>query len=198
VLVTLLADIGTGWNQLLDVMVLVAVVLAEAAGTASGEAKTMDPRAGAVGMLLAIAVVWVDASGSAVTLVPAVQHAVASPDSFRRDPLSGLATARSSILSEDPYVPLSLGQVPVVLDPFMLPRIGQRHPAAVERLVERIDAQEFDLVLLVVRLQPVDQEWWREYHFGPDIVQAIARSYVYAGRVEGYYVYTPSDTGGVG
>jgi hypothetical protein len=192
ILIIALADIGTGWNQLLDVIVLSALVVGELAGRPSrGAAVSLEPPGGTVSRLLAFSVLWVVASGAAVTIVPDVQQAVARPDAYGKAPLVGLATPRSTILSEDPYIPLSLGQTPVVLDPFMLLRIGSQDPQARASLVERIEAQEFDLVVLVVPLKPLDQEWWVEYHFGPDIVRAIAGSYALAGRVEGYYLYTP-------
>jgi hypothetical protein len=192
ILIVVLADIGTGWNQLLDVIVLSALVVGELAGRPSpGAGVSHEPPGGTVSLLLALTVLWVVASGAAVTLVPDVQEAVARPDSYGKAPLDGVVTPRSTILSEDPYIPLSLGQTPVVLDPFMLLRIGSQDPAARASLVERIEARQFDLVVLVVPLKPLDQEWWVEYHFGPDIVRAIAGSYASAGRVEGYYLYTP-------
>jgi hypothetical protein len=90
-------------------------------------------------------------------------------------------------------VPISLGEFPVVLDPFMLRRIGEQDPGSLQSLVQRIEKQEFDLVVLVVRLEPLDQRWWREFHFGPQIIRAIADSYVAAGRVDGYYLYKPRE-----
>jgi hypothetical protein len=109
--------------------------------------------------------------------------------------LEGLASRRSSILSEDPYVPVSLGQTPVVLDAFMFPRIGQDDPSAVDRLIDRIEAREFDLVVLVVPLRSPEQQWWSRYHFGVGVMQAIAGSYEPLGKVQGYYLYEPRGEG---
>jgi hypothetical protein len=80
-----------------------------------------------------------------------------------------------------------------VLDPFMLLRIGDRDPQAVADLRERIEAREFALVLLTTELEPPRQEWWRSYHFGTDITDALARSYDLAGRSQGYFHYQPND-----
>jgi hypothetical protein len=73
----------------------------------------------------------------------------------------------------------------------MLLRLGGRDPEAVTTLAERVERQEFDLVVLVVPLEPLDQEWWRGYHFGPEIVQAIDGSYRFTSRVHEYYIYVP-------
>jgi hypothetical protein len=55
----------------------------------------------------------------------------------------------------------------------------------------RIRSQEFELVVLVEPLEPLDRSWWNEEHFGSDVVGAIDRAYRFAGRVEGYYLYEP-------
>jgi len=73
----------------------------------------------------------------------------------------------------------------------MMLRLGQQQPAAIGDLIGRIEAQEFDLVVLVVPLEPLDQPWWNELDFGPDVVRAISEAYVFAGRTQGYYVYEP-------
>jgi hypothetical protein len=95
------------------------------------------------------------------------------------------------VLSEDPYVPISLGQTPVVLDPFMLPRLADKYPDAIPDLVERIEAHEFDVVVLVQPLEPVDRAWWSDLDLGIDVARAISREYGFVGRMQGYYLYEP-------
>ena len=138
---------------------------------------------------------WVALTGLLVGLVPDARQALGQlraghPAAGR--PLAGRATSSTAVLSEDPYVPLALGQTPTVLDPFMLLRIGRRDPAAVQQLVRRIDHRDFRFVVLVEPLEPIDREWWRQLHFGPAVVETLARSYTYTGRDQGYYVYEPA------
>jgi hypothetical protein len=192
VLLVVLVDVGTGWNQLIDIVVVSAIVIGEVVARTRIDRGWLDrAAAGTVAVMLGLAFLWVTLSGFVVTLVPDVRAAISGEASYRNDPFSGVADASTSILSEDPYVPVSLGQVPVVLDAFMLLRFGQQHPGAIDDLIQRIDAQEFDLVVLVVPLEPLDQSWWREEDFGPEVVKAISRAYVFAGRTQGYYVYRP-------
>jgi hypothetical protein len=80
----------------------------------------------------------------------------------------------------------------------MLLRIGRRDPAATRRLADRIRAQEFELIVLVVPLQPVDQPWWKDVHLGADIAEAVADAYVPDGTVQGYYLYRPAPPSGAG
>jgi hypothetical protein len=84
---------------------------------------------------------------------------------------------------------VSLDQDPVVLDPFMLLRIGEEQPAAVRALVERIDEQDFELIVLVEQLE--NSAWWADYHFGTDVIAAVERSYTFSERVQGYDIYRP-------
>jgi hypothetical protein len=187
-----LADIGTGWNQLLDLPVLVALVLGEFVGRAPQGPISSMPRMLVLGLFLT----WVLVVGIAVTILPAVEDAAATardPRLYSADPLAGVATSATGILSEDPYVPVSLDRNPVVLDPFMLPRIARDDPSAESELVDRIDARRFDLIVLVERLEPVDRDWWAEYHFGSNVARAMARSYRFRGKLQGYFLYEPDE-----
>jgi hypothetical protein len=191
VLVVVLGDIGTGWNQLLDLVVLTALVVGELAGR-----SWPDPSLrGAITAALVLLLLWVNLTGLLVTLVPDARQALGQLRAGHPPagtPLAGRATSSTAVLSEDPYVPVALGQTPTVLDPFMLLRIGRRDPAAVQQLVRRINERDFRFVVLVEPLEPIDREWWRQLHFGPAVVQALARSYTYTGRDQGYYVYEPA------
>jgi hypothetical protein len=200
VLLAVLIDVGTGWNQLIDLVVLTVLVVGQLVGRSwTGQLATAVPG------IIAVMLVSVNLGGLAVSVAPDLQPALADLRGAQHhspEPLAGRATATTPLLSEDPYVPVSLGQRPAVLDPFMLLRIGRRDPAAVQRLVDRIRAQDFALVVLVVPLQPVDQHWWNEVHFGTDVAQALADVYEPGGTVEGYFLYRPTpmpqvDSGGV-
>jgi hypothetical protein len=189
VLVVVLGDIGTGWNQLVDLVVLTALVVGELAGRPELSLR------GAITSALVLLLLWVNLTGLLVTLVPDARQALGQLPAGHpaaATPLAGRATSSTAVLSEDPYVPVALGQTPTVLDPFMLPRIGGRDPAAVQQLVRRINDRDFRFVVLVEPLEPIDREWWRQLDFGPTVVQALARSYTYTGRDQGYYVYEPA------
>jgi hypothetical protein len=191
VLVVVLGDIGTGWNQLVDLVVLTALVVGEFAGRSWPESSLR----GAITVALVLFLLWVNLTGLLVALVPDARQALGqlrSGHPAAGTPLAGRATSSTAVLSEDPYVPVALGQTPTVLDPFMLLRIGRRDPAAVQQLVRRINDRDFRFVVLVEPLEPIDREWWRQLHFGPAVVQALADSYTYTGRDQGYYVYEPA------
>jgi hypothetical protein len=188
VLLVVLSDIGTGGNQLLDIVVLSGIVVGCAAGHAPPEIHSMKRWRTA----LSAVIIWVLVSGMAITTGPAVRDALDTlrdPSRYDAEPLAGIADETTDLLSEDPYVPVSLGQDPVVLDPFMLPRIGRGNPAAVDALIERIDHQDFELIVLV---EPIgDSDWWADYHFGTRVIAAVERSYEFSERRQGYDIYRP-------
>jgi len=189
VLLVVLTDIGTGWNQLIDLVVVEILVVGRLAGQLRD--TDVDLRNVLVGALVSAGAI-----GGAMTVIPAGQDALASlRDPSLYDP-HPVGRTTGAMLSEDPYVPVSAGSDPVVLDPFMLLRIGDRDPQAVADLRQRIEAREFALVLLTTELEPPRQEWWRSYHFGVEITDALARFYDSAGRSQGYFLYEPADPEG--
>ena len=196
VLLVVLTDVGTGWNQLIDIVVLSALVIGElAARVRVGSSGLDEPAARTVGTVIGLTLLWVTLSGFVVTLAPPVKATITAEVSYRKDPLPAQTYSGASIVSEDPYVPLSLGQVPIVLDPFMLPRLAEKEPDAIPDLIKRIETQEFDIVVLVEPLDPVDRSWWSEQDLGLDVARAISSAYTYAGRSQGYYLYEPREAG---
>src|SRR5262245_8330542 len=199
-LLLIFADIGADANHLLDLAVLGVLVIGHASSTLSRvfeEPSAVPRQLRSHGLTVVQAVVllfalWVTTT-HLVVLVPAVYSAMVTftaGGNANHRPLEGRITAHDRILSEDPYIPVALGQVPVVMDPFMLLRIGTRHPDAVQPLIQRIEAREFDFVILTA---PIERTWWWErFHFGRDVIQAIDRSYDFSGGAEGYYVYAPA------
>ena len=196
VTLVVLTDLGTGLNQLIDPALLAVLVVGELAGRLHHEDDVAPGTAALGGLALSVAVAWVVVTGLVVTVAPALRDAIQTardPSRYDPAPLAGVATADTRLLSEDPYVPVSLGQDPVVLDPFMYLRLAERHPAAARTLVERIRRQEFELVVL---LEPLSQrDWWSRYHFGTDVADAIADAYRFRQRVQGYDVYEPVGAG---
>ena len=190
ILMIMLADRGVGWNQLIDLVVLAALIAGEWIGRLSDEPYL---RRIAIG-LLAATVLWASVSGLAFLLGPDIKRSLdpAFRSAIAAHPLSSAATRDSTLLSEDPYVPVSLDRRPVVLDPFMLIEIGRRQPAAVDDLVARIEERQFDIVVLRVRVDDPSKAWWFEqWAFGSDVATALRANYVYDRWAAGYHTYRP-------
>jgi hypothetical protein len=185
VLLITLTDEGAVFNHLIDVDVLTVVavgILAVAVRLGGSETHVL------YGSILAALVLGLGASYY-TNLGPATRKAL-RVGGYAARPLGSSVSKTDSILSEDPYVPVSLGLRPVVLDAFMLARIAQARPALVETLVRRIERREFDVVVLIERLDPTGS-WYTRFDFGRAVATAIADNYHLAQTVGGYYVYRP-------
>jgi hypothetical protein len=190
-LVFTLADIGTGPNQLLDLAVLTALCV----GALVASVDLRDARNEVIVMILAAIVVWSGITGFVVRIRPPLQEAMITVlngrDPYPRDILDQQLSTANAILSEDPGVLVERGTTPVVLDPFMLRKLAETHPADVEQLVRRVRRQEFELVVLVVPLRDPEDPWWRDYHFGTEVIGAVNDAYEFEQRIDGFYLYRP-------
>ena len=185
-----LLDPGAFINHLLDLQVLSVVVVGEVWSRSS-------LRAGGLSLLsVAMAAALLAASAAAYRQNVAIHSDVRALLHRETEPrdrvprLAGEVGTGESILSEDPYIPVSRGERPVVLDPFMLWSIARKHPEWRRDLVRRIENHEFDKVILFY--QPADALlWYRRVHFGAEIIHAIETSYRPAKHVDGYWIYVP-------
>jgi hypothetical protein len=164
---------------LLDVSVLAVILVGDLWKRSGGGAA-----AAAVPVVILSALIWALVVGYTADLKPAAHEAAdlltgrLPHATYAKTPPAGTFGRGDTILSEDPYVPLSLGRRPVLLDAFMLLRTLRDHPAWQRALIARIDAHQFDKVVL---LQQLDRSnWWRDIHFGLPVADAIRRNYVLA------------------
>lgn len=175
ILLFVLADVGTDLNQLIDVEVLTAVVVAEAV-------RSTQPRATAVMFPLALgAVLWGTLTSYQTKLrsdtAIAVRSLLGRDSGYEHDPpLKSSIMPTDRILSEDPYVAVSHDKDPIVLDAFTLIKIVREHPEWQATLIRQIRQHRFTKVVLGERLDPYD-EWFRIYSLGTPIALAIAGSY---------------------
>ena len=184
-----LSDIGTGYNQMVDVAALLVLVVG---GLAARTLQRSWPEP-VLPVLIPLTIVWGLGTGLALTVLPDVKEAVAGlGNGGSATPLLGEIGPDETLLSEDPGIPVGLDRTPVILDPFMLPRLATARPDAIDDLVARIDAKEWDLVVLIERAEG-NEIWWSRYHLGPPVIQAIRRSYAFDGEVDGFFVYRPRE-----
>jgi hypothetical protein len=108
-------------------------------------------------------------------------------------PLDDLIDPGDRLLSADPGIPVAYGQLPVVLNPFLLPRLGRDHPEWIDALVERIDRAEFDVVILLIEVgTPFAEDWYATYDFGSEVATAIEDRYRLLRQDGRFYVYVPA------
>jgi len=188
-LIVTYTDVGAGLNQLLDVSVLTVIV----AGHLAGRTVTMPVSAVPLGLVLTLAIVWGVGNGVLLVQGPDIRATMEGRQlGYPVKPLANIVGPGEEILSEDPYVPLSMGRDPVVLDPFMLLRLDRVDPAAVDELIQRIEDKRFAYLVMITSLDRRNDYWWDQFHFGLRIVDAMRDAYVEEGRIDRYYVYRPA------
>jgi hypothetical protein len=194
VLVPVMADQGTDMNHLLDLVVLTPILVG-----ALWSAGTGDASQSALRLIVAALVLW--AGGTAYVLnlrlqaVDAVVSVVghqSSPD-LRMQPILARLSGARRVLSEDATIPVARGELPVVLDPWMLPKIERRHPEWIAQLAAQIRSGEFDRIVLVNRYELIDPNFTSVYaaHLGPIVMSAIQERYVWIGEINGFQIYGP-------
>lgn len=188
-LLIILFDAGATQNHVLDVMVLTVLGV----GALLAEDHSRNAWKAMVSSAVALALVWSSGIFLIVDLRPDVLGAVRAlrGNAPARNPLGGEISPSDRVLSENPYIPVSLGQFPpVVLDAWALLRLERRHPAWVEDLARRIEQHEFNEIILVYSLD--FRGWYSTIHFGSIVASAIGENYRLQKQVGTYFVYVPA------
>jgi hypothetical protein len=123
----------------------------------------------------------------------------AAVDGERR--LAGAGTARelagavhpgARLLTEDASAAVLLGQRPVVMDAFayrVLARDGRVDDRA---LAGRVARQEFDVLVLMGRVDRPGESLCPRFHFGERVTDAMRRGYTFDREVAGYFLFVPA------
>jgi hypothetical protein len=193
VLSVVFADIGTGFNQLLDLVVLVVLAVGDWIGRTTTKLRVAAP---VLALVVAVCVVWADGLDLVRTVGFDVRSAVAAahnvPAEHAAVAVSRIVKPGDEVLAEDPSVYVPLQRQPIVMDPFMLLRLDRQHPEWVDPLIRRISERRFAMVVLVVPLENRTLDyWWNDFQFGPRVAAALRESYRPDGTVSRYFVYRP-------
>jgi hypothetical protein len=171
-------DQGADYNHLLEVVALLAVVVAEGLGHQQGSLggeptyRALAVPALVIGLLLSVM------AGPGFDLAFAVRHLISDGTAMYDAHSMDDSVAGGAILSDDPYIPLSLGQRPVVLDAFMLERIAQHHPDWAAQLADRIRRGDFGSIVLRRAVGTADANaGYTSLELGPTVYQAIKDAY---------------------
>jgi hypothetical protein len=175
ILFVLYRDEGADYNHLIDPAALTMVVI----GGLWGASRPRLPeltwlRAGIALALTASVANFFHPVLYAETEAALKQLSGKIPDPYpRATPLSNRIASTDRLLSEDPYIPITLGKKPVVADLFMYLRLLRTHPRWAHPLAARVRAREFDKIVLEAPIL----YGLKVAHFGPEVNQAIRTNY---------------------
>jgi hypothetical protein len=180
--VPIFAFSGTDSNHLVDTAA--AAVVAVASLIASMKDQKSD---------FAIATLVVAMLAASLSLVTAVvnRRSEQQRGTFAQT-LALIPDRQRPILAENPLVPISAGQRPYMLDPFMFRILREGKPHFDEPLLRDLRQQAFSAVVL--ERNPHDArgvEWYKSAFFGQGFIEALEESYQQTGTVGRRVVYTP-------
>ncbi len=189
-LVVLCADPGVDYNHLLDLVVFSVLVAGHFWSALPAEERGLSgPR-----VSFAVALGWVLLAGTFSSLEPRLREVGYSPRGDRTRytaiPLADQIAAGDRLLTEHPWIEVSRGQTPVVLDPFCVARMARARPELTAPLEKKIRDGSFDKIVLLNRLDDDAENHWK-VNFGPSIVRAMETRYRLAGKFEEFFVYVP-------
>jgi hypothetical protein len=180
---------GTADNHLLElevaVLMVIASLLGEQPAPASGLATLLQPSARffiAATLLLGLGphlATW--RAGAAQGAIPLNAITAELPASAR-------------LLTETPTVPVLLGQRPVVMDAFCFRVLAERRLIDDAALAERIRRHEFNVVILLGRIDVPGETFCPDIHFGPRVTDAILQEYRFDRRIGLFYLFVRKES----
>jgi hypothetical protein len=193
ILVVMFLDAATAENHLIDLVVLMSLVV----GTSFVWAKRSPLRDWHL-KLVAVAAVWAVLVGSFFTFREPLSEAIAVArgrqdfSQYSTMPLKEQVTELDFILASNPYIPISRGHRPTVLEPLLFLRMSEDRPELATELAGRVRNQEFSKVVLAHELSEI--KWYATFDFGLEVHSALVEQYKLAGVAEGYFIYVPRET----
>jgi hypothetical protein len=175
---------GTDINHLLEVEVAAICVVAQRFAPLTETTATM-PRSMTLARLVVLAALgagglsFLRDQDEAVTFAALVEQLPPNPH----------------LLTEDATPVVLLGRRPVVMDAFAFRILAERHLIDDEELVRRIERKEFNALIMLRRVDD-PAERLTQFHFGPNVNEAMRRAYVFQQQVGQYYIHRPAGADG--
>jgi len=185
-LLIVLPDRGIDGNHLLDLSLLSTLVIGLAVAPAARQ-WTDASRAAIAVTIVAYCSLGLNQLWRPVVTDAASQISGRAP-TVPTDPLQGVVPREALILSEDPALPAVRDQRPVLGDPFLFRRLALEYPERATDLVERLEAHEFDAVVL---LDTRPAAFYRDLHLGEEVYEAVLREYPVERPLPGYVLRLP-------
>lgn len=192
VVLVIFADQLTTENHLLDVIVL-AGIMAAFSWTTMKTAARVALEFIAITIVTSLVLNWAGTLASdAREAILALRSGVPAPQYSRR-PLAGIIRGGENVLTEYPYIAISEGRTPIIVDPCSLPVMERLHPEWVDELAGKIRKRAFDKIVLLFPLHrglEVNDRWYST-HLGLTVAQAIRSHYEFSVTKNRYQIYVP-------
>jgi hypothetical protein len=97
-----------------------------------------------------------------------------------------------TILSENPLVPIIVGQQPYLIDPFNFRIMLEKRPSLGEPMWKMLHERRFAAVVLMHNPNSDEgRDFYAEIHLGQSFLQRLQQDYELSGTLRGQYLYLP-------
>ena len=178
VAMAVLANRGADHNHLLTTL-----ALAGACAGAAWEATPARALSLAAVLVAVPAASWRDAASFA--------RQIAAPAARRANVIAAVRSEPGPVLAEDPLVLLAAGRRSPISDPATL-RSRERSGDPRARLLSRATAEGRWSLVVLEHDAALNQEWYRDFHFGEPVMSAVRARYRRDGSADDYLLYRRS------
>jgi hypothetical protein len=123
-------------------------------------------------------------------------HATEAEGVLTRAAVNQAIPPQARLLTEAPLIPVLRGQRPVIMDAFAFQVLASRGLIDDRALARRIEQREFDVLILLGRIDRPEETFAPHTHFGPRVTQAIQDHYQFQGRLGAFVLFVPDKSPG--
>lgn len=109
--------------------------------------------------------------------------------------LNSIGKGENPILSEDPLIPILMGESPYLQDAFMFRLLKKNNPGVALHLFEKIRNRGFSAIVLNKAAGEGAKSWYRNAHFGEGFIEEVEKNYSLTDQIGGYFIYFPKENG---
>jgi hypothetical protein len=184
---------GTSFNHLVDLQAAGLIVLSqnltEREGTSTPSGSWSSNRLTFAGVgLIALCGIYTHAS--------TWWQSIVDVDQYQTGSLIRAIPASHKILTDDPSIPVLLGNRPVILDPFSFRLLSERGDIDAGALAQRVLNHEFSAIILSDRIDAPGQSLYPRVFLGTRLTEAIRSSYHFAETVGKHHFFIANTRGG--
>jgi len=191
---------GSDYNHLLDLeaiaCVAAGIVMAESLATAGIGAAPGQPEVASgardraarflpalLGALVIAAASWRD--------LYAIGRQARDPGERRVEIVAAIRAEPGRVFTEDPLLALAAGRPFAISEPALLRALLRKRDPRALRIVESVGRRDWSLIVLNDDLEAAADGWYRDFHLGPEMVEALRANYVPSGKVREFFLYRP-------
>ncbi len=109
--------------------------------------------------------------------------------------LNLIGKSDNPILSEDPLIPILMGESPYLQDAFMFRLLRKNKPGVAVHLFEKIRNRKFPAIVLIAFPGEEAKRGYKDIHFGEGSIEEVEKNYQLADQIGGFLIYFPKPNG---